>query len=180
MTQSSLVVYAYRIGSAFDYGMWSYGSTLYGLNPATLDQPGNVDRVWVSGALLEANLPMSNSSTGVSASMVNSSTETLVTLASPPPAGYSLVGCFTEIPGLVLSDRMEVSTQNSPLACSQICSSSQYFGVENGEECYCGKAIDSKSLKVIKGCDTSCPGNSRQTCGGVDLLSIYQKGTGVS
>jgi len=46
-------------------------------------------------------------------------------------------------------------------------------GLEAGNECYCGTALQSHSTLGFTGCNTACSGNSSETCGGSDRLSVY-------
>lgn len=148
--------------------MNSYMSSPFGISPAALGQNSTAASVAVSAAIPAA--------TGVGVISPVLSTA----LVGFDPAGYSYVGCFEEIPGGLLSDADEQSAWNTPLACSQFCRGSQFFGVESGADCYCGKAIDPEAQWVDRGCNIPCPGDRRYACGGDGLLSIYQKGTWTS
>lgn len=145
-----------------------YMSNPFGINPANLGQGIAAARVPAPIAVPDVN------ETALASSAPSSA------LAASPPAGYSYVGCFTDIPGETLSDSNKTSNLNTPLACSQFCPNIEYFGLEFGDECYCGKSIDPGSIQVLGGCNTPCAGDSKQTCGGPALLSIYKKGTQTS
>ena len=49
----------------------------------------------------------------------------------------------------------------------------EYFGLENGDSCYCGYD-DSNFLPAPSSeCNYPCTGDSRETCGGSYRLSLY-------
>lgn len=57
--------------------------------------------------------------------------------------------------------------------CQSICEDYYYFGVENGDSCYCGND-DSKFIPVpTNECDKPCAGNTTEICGGSWRLSVY-------
>lgn len=47
-----------------------------------------------------------------------------------------------------------------------------YFGISNGNACWCGKAIDAAELGKAA-CDSPCPGNPSEMCGGIQGSSVY-------
>ncbi|KFA81670.1 hypothetical protein S40288_09921 [Stachybotrys chartarum IBT 40288] len=52
----------------------------------------------------------------------------------------------------------------------------RYAGLEYYGECYCGATVNSPALDESQ-CNLPCNGNSSETCGGNDALSIYQDTT---
>ncbi|PAA82585.1 hypothetical protein BOX15_Mlig003751g3, partial [Macrostomum lignano] len=59
--------------------------------------------------------------------------------------------------------------------CSSICSigSFSYFGVQYGDECYCGNSFGSHGLASEADCSMDCPGNAVQKCGGSNRNSVF-------
>ncbi|KAK3401552.1 WSC domain-containing protein [Sordaria brevicollis] len=67
-------------------------------------------------------------------------------------------------------------------ACAVFCSSSPYFGVEYGRECWCASATSGfspSSPSTINAlvdddeCDFECAGNEDQTCGASERIEVY-------
>jgi len=48
-----------------------------------------------------------------------------------------------------------------------------HFGLENGEDCYCGKEYPKFIPTHPSECDTHCSGNSDEICGGSWRLSLH-------
>ena len=53
-------------------------------------------------------------------------------------------------------------TNNSPKACLEFCKGYAYFGLGNGDECYCGNVKPEKVKATYRyamhNCDKQCPG----------------------
>lgn len=59
--------------------------------------------------------------------------------------------------------------------CQFRCFGYKYFGVEDGQECYCGNAIMNGAIPAdMIACNTPCVGNRNEICGGRKLINIYQ------
>ena len=57
--------------------------------------------------------------------------------------------------------------------CSRICKDYNYFGLQDGDGCYCGND-DSKFIPVSPDeCNQPCSGNKNEICGGSWRLSVY-------
>jgi hypothetical protein len=75
----------------------------------------------------------------------------------------SLVGSTT-----VNNDSMTVQW------CAANCAGHQYFGVEFGQQCYCGGQLSSTTFKVADSeCNTPCFGNATSACGATYRMQIY-------
>lgn len=60
-------------------------------------------------------------------------------------------------------------------ACKSYCEGHQYYGLEYGNECYCGYRTTSDVYRVPdSSCSVPCAGDSSQICGGDNLLSLYR------
>lgn len=117
---------------------------------------------------------------------VTSSVSTTTTSISTTPTGpivvqsvgsYSYMGCYTEATnGRALNSLSKAAASISVDTCASYCSAYTYFGVEYGNECYCGNAIQSGSGLITDGrCKMPCAANSTQICGGPNGLNMYQK-----
>ncbi|KAK5999297.1 hypothetical protein QM012_005622 [Aureobasidium pullulans] len=91
--------------------------------------------------------------------------------------GYSYMGCYTEATnGRALTGSSKAAASISVDACASYCSAYTYFGVEYGNECYCGNVMQPGSGPITDGrCKMPCAANSTQLCGGPNGLNMYQK-----
>jgi hypothetical protein len=66
---------------------------------------------------------------------------------------------------------------NTPAACATLCDSRNFTfaGLEFGEECFCGNGFVRPWLpsSPASECNTTCTGDSNQTCGGDYRIAIY-------
>ena len=51
----------------------------------------------------------------------------------------------------------------------------EYFGVQNGDECYCGDSTAKFLSAPAIECDKQCIGNEYEICGGSWRLSVFQR-----
>ncbi|KAF1963834.1 WSC-domain-containing protein [Byssothecium circinans] len=90
------------------------------------------------------------------------------------------LGCYTEgTSGRSLDysqwDHLNVSAMTTE-TCLTACGKKgfPFAGTEFGRECYCGVVLGNGTTSTSAGeCSTPCSGNSTQTCGGTDRLSLY-------
>lgn len=63
----------------------------------------------------------------------------------------------------------------SPAICQGFCQQNEakYYGVENGQECFCGNEIFYYQTADPQECDMTCKGNDDQQCGGRDRMNIF-------
>jgi hypothetical protein len=60
-------------------------------------------------------------------------------------------------------------------SCATFCNPYQFFGLEYGRECYCGNTLNTNSGSTsASDCNMPCKGDSTQTCGGGQRLSVYK------
>ncbi|RYP53974.1 hypothetical protein DL768_001124 [Monosporascus sp. mg162] len=92
-------------------------------------------------------------------------------------------GCFTDVDNAQsvgsLPFRAYVGPLNSRTHCTAVCAQAGYTiaGV-SWEYCYCGNAVGSQTVEVVStSCEGPCPGDSAQTCGGPNRLSIFASGS---
>ncbi len=100
------------------------------------------------------------------------------------------LGCYTETgrsggEGRTLSDASYTSANMTLSSCEKFCVKTgletqqntpfKYWGVEWGQECYCGDTIAKGATKVDdKECQQVCVGNKNEACGGSLFVSLYQ------
>ncbi|KAF7884514.1 uncharacterized protein EAF02_004850 [Botrytis sinoallii] len=99
--------------------------------------------------------------------------------------GWNYLGCYNESTrGRALSglENPIPGMNNSVEACSMVCDGWTYFGVEYGDECYCGSNINAGAtlqsglLPSTTGCNMVCASNGTELCGGSLRLNLYQVG----
>ncbi|KAI9716656.1 MAG: hypothetical protein M1812_005194 [Candelaria pacifica] len=107
--------------------------------------------------------------------------------ATPTPKGpaivqnigaYTFQGCFSEgINGRALGDKFLGSATMNLDLCATTCAGYTYFGVEYGQECYCGNTLGAGSASVANqaDCNFLCPGNATEYCGAGNRLEMYKK-----
>jgi iron transport multicopper oxidase len=62
--------------------------------------------------------------------------------------------------------------------CASVCADYNYFGLEYGQECWCGNTIRSVGQPTAASeCNFPCAGNAAQICGAGDRINIYSFGT---
>ncbi|KAF2640151.1 WSC-domain-containing protein [Massarina eburnea CBS 473.64] len=93
---------------------------------------------------------------------------------------YLSLGCYTEGNGGRSLDYSQWDFLNSSAmtteTCLDACGSKgfPFVGTEFGRECYCGVVLGNGTTSTsVSECSTPCTGNSTQSCGGVDRLSLY-------
>ena len=85
---------------------------------------------------------------------------------------YQYIGCFADA-----ADRsMEVGPLDvgalSPQACAEACRDYTYFGLQNGDQCFCGAGYGRYSQESDSACSIQCTGSDAM-CGGVYRNSVY-------
>ncbi|CAM9418052.1 unnamed protein product, partial [Choristocarpus tenellus] len=92
------------------------------------------------------------------------------------PVEWSVLGCLTDSASSRRFNLDDTSSESMTTAtCSSFCFGvgATYFGTEWGVECFCGAAGASLS-GTSSSCDFDCSGNTSETCGGFDAMSVYQ------
>ncbi|KAK3311861.1 WSC domain-containing protein [Apodospora peruviana] len=100
--------------------------------------------------------------------------------ADPPVTEVLPLGCWTDTDGsgrALTGDEAKSTVYMSVLRCGYFCLSLGFkiFGVEFGQECYCGNQVASTTVSAFAAeCDMPCSGNKTEICGGHKRLSLYQ------
>ena len=83
-------------------------------------------------------------------------------------------------------DYLVTLDDNTPYKCSSLCESTTYYedgvyktytysGVENGNECHCGKGWKGGADVDVYQCSTPCPGDATEYCGAYYKIQVYTK-----
>ncbi|CUS12732.1 unnamed protein product [Tuber aestivum] len=132
------------------------------------------------GSASSASAPNSSSTSSVSSvnATVTSSSSTSTsasTTTSATPTAWSYLGCANQTEPRALNGGRLTSGSMTVTKCQAFCIDRNLTlsGLEAGNECYCGTALQNHSRFGFTGCNTACSGNSSQTCGGSSRLSVY-------
>ncbi|KAM0811205.1 putative WSC domain-containing protein [Seiridium cardinale] len=103
----------------------------------------------------------------------------LTLYAVPGPAnitGYNYQGCYADDVNTRLFNSIRSGDDNMTVEkCAASCSQYSYFGIENGNECFCGLSLNSSVSPVSESqCGKPCPGDRIESCGDANRLSVYQ------
>ncbi|KAI5245060.1 WSC-domain-containing protein [Aureobasidium subglaciale] len=109
---------------------------------------------------------------------------TCTTTVKPPAnPNWSYVGCYSEATNYnrALNNTYYIDSNGmTPAACQSFCKARgwKFAGVEFGQECWCGSAIQlingAKKLSNDSTCNRACTGDSSKKCGGSATLNIYK------
>jgi hypothetical protein len=60
--------------------------------------------------------------------------------------------------------------------CDALCPVSTFYGLEYGDECWCGDLLQNNAFESLDDiCTMECAGDSTELCGGMNALSLYQR-----
>ncbi len=88
-------------------------------------------------------------------------------------------GCWSDQNLRTLINLTYNGNTNTIEACTSACAQggNTIAGLEFGTQCFCGSSLGYKATEVVESsCATPCPGNSSETCGGLNRLSIFSNG----
>jgi len=91
---------------------------------------------------------------------------------------FTYQGCYNDtVSGRALRSTSLYGSSSNPMTlekCADYCSSYTYWGVEYGQECYCGNVLNNNSVNgTATGCKMACPGNSTELCGDGNRIQMY-------
>ncbi|KAK4118393.1 WSC-domain-containing protein, partial [Parathielavia appendiculata] len=87
--------------------------------------------------------------------------------------GWEYSNCYVDADARLLPVGKGASAQMTPLMCAQQCCGYRLFGVENGEECWCGDSLDTSKQTRAGECSTPCTGDGDVQCGGNWRINVY-------
>ncbi|KAL2269125.1 hypothetical protein VTJ83DRAFT_3971 [Remersonia thermophila] len=95
---------------------------------------------------------------------------------SPEVAGeFAYVSCWTDkVNDRSLKDHSTHSSAMTVEVCAEECKDYAYFGVEYGQECFCGNELGGEAAPAAE-CGMLCSGAFDQFCGGPDRMNVYAK-----
>jgi hypothetical protein len=99
------------------------------------------------------------------------------------PTGWTAQGCWVDNAngGRILKNQQPDNAAQTLQTCVNTCAAAGYTiaGAEYAQECFCDNFIYNGGAKATNqaDCNTPCPGNSAQSCGAGNRLTIYSKGT---
>ncbi|KAI4717875.1 WSC-domain-containing protein [Aureobasidium sp. EXF-10727] len=129
-----------------------------------------------SSSAASSTITSSASSSSTASTTSSSSTSTSPTIV-PTVSGYAAQGCYSEASsGRALTSRSMVNaTGMTPAMCASFCSAYAWFGVEYGQECYCGPypRVGSTLQSDNSTCNMLCPGDKSAYCGAGNRLNMY-------
>lgn len=88
-------------------------------------------------------------------------------------------GCWTDQSPQTLKNQSYSSNANTIETCTSTCAQggNTIAGIEDGTQCFCGSSLGYLAQEVVESsCQTPCPGNSTESCGGSNRLSIFSNG----
>ncbi|OWY46760.1 WSC-like protein [Alternaria alternata] len=87
------------------------------------------------------------------------------------------LGCLTDGDNRVLGDKKFQNDPNMTVErCGTLCAGFNYFGVQWGQECYCGNTFKyATQHKPESDCSRPCTGDKNQKCGGSHRSNVYAK-----
>lgn len=98
---------------------------------------------------------------------------------TPTPSGdYKYTGCFVDSGSdrLLSGAAVKGDSGMTTAVCAGICVGSTFFGTEYSKECFCGSPGDDPTDASLASCTMACAGDSSETCGGRDAISVYNRG----
>ena len=91
-------------------------------------------------------------------------------------ADFAYSGCYTDaIDARTLTGSTITSASMTPTTCAAICADYHYFGLEDGDQCFCGMDLDAAAKTSETQCQLTCSGDSSLGCGGTLRLTVYEK-----
>eukprot|EP00943_MAST-04B_sp_MAST-4B-sp1_P003890 g3890.t1 len=73
----------------------------------------------------------------------------------------------------------DLTPQKCAAACYKISANFTYAGVKGGKYCLCGHEFNSAEKASPTSCATPCPGDARESCGGVNYVAVYNYTAGL-
>ena len=127
----------------------------------------------------DCNMPCAGDSTEMCGAGMRLSVYGLGAAAPANPdtvADFAYSGCYTDavdvrtLPGsTITSPDMTLTT------CAAICADYHYFGLEDGNQYFCGMDLDPSTKTGDAECQLKCSGDSSLVCGGTLRLTVYKK-----
>ncbi|KAI5922598.1 glycoside hydrolase family 16 protein [Camillea tinctor] len=163
--------------------VYQRGSSTNATNPSG---PSTTRTSTLSSTMTSTVSSNGSSTTPLSTRTITLTTQVTATAQPTQPGGglndpsaigdYSLLGCFGSSSGYQSFSPIASLPRMDAEACVASCRGRKYAGV-SGENCYCADILGDASAVANDMCNTPCPGNGREFCGGaVDASESAQLG----
>lgn len=120
------------------------------------------------------NLTLPGTTNSISYQDLTKVSSTCTAMATKPAPSYTSQGCVYDSPSQrTLSRDKLYGGDMTTEVCAAYCKNYLYFGTEYSQECYCGNTLP-QGLANSTSCNMPCAGDSTETCGGPNGLSLYQ------
>lgn len=120
------------------------------------------------------NLTLPGTSNSISYQDLTKVSSTCSSAPSKSSSSYTSQGCVYDSPSQrTLSLSQKYGSDMTTEVCAAYCKNYLYFGTEYSQECYCGNSLP-LGLANSTTCNMLCAGDSTETCGGPNGLSLYQ------
>ena len=89
---------------------------------------------------------------------------------------YCALGCYLDklsprqLEKLAYAGRQD----NTPERCEDSCRGYLYFGLQSGEECFCGNTLAHQEKRAESDCHLRCSGDHSKICGGPWRNSLFK------
>ncbi|KAE9371531.1 copper radical oxidase [Stipitochalara longipes BDJ] len=176
--------------------VYKYATVAGSSSSSSTSSSSSVSSTSTSTASGEAsNAPGVQPSSSTSSSLTSSQPLSTSTTTSPATAsstmalGWYPLGCYVDsVQARTLANGMQVpggANSMTTEACTAVCKSNGYTlaGTEYSGECYCDTAFRNGGGPApdgSTGCNMPCNGNSSETCGGSNRLSVLQYYSGAA
>jgi len=118
----------------------------------------------------DCNMPCNGNSNDICGAAYRNS---IYTSYNRVPTGLTYLGCYVDSATRALSFFAGSSSSQTVESCHSACSGYTYFGIQNGDECYCGNSYAAYGSAGESQCSMPCAGNSNEICGGQWRNSVY-------
>ncbi|KAI9736484.1 MAG: hypothetical protein M1818_005994 [Claussenomyces sp. TS43310] len=123
----------------------------------------------------------STSAASTAAAVVATPTASSASSGKKSVSGWTETGCYSDsgstraLSGITFANLGQGKVTTT--GCITYCNSNGYSiaGTEYGGQCFCGNTLVGSSLLDDSKCNMPCEGDSTQTCGGSDALTVYSK-----
>ncbi|KAF2799827.1 WSC domain-containing protein 2 [Melanomma pulvis-pyrius CBS 109.77] len=96
--------------------------------------------------------------------------------SNPAISGYTYSGCYIDNVNVrVLGDSFLFAHDMTVPMCAGFCAGKKYFGVEYGEQCWCGDALGQSGLVDEWECSMECSGDQSSFCGAGNRIGVWVK-----
>ena len=123
----------------------------------------------------------SNTATTTTAAPGSATSTASGTIATSLPTGWNYTGCYLDqVNGRIMMNEQPDNQKLTIESCVQLCSGMGYSvaGLEYSVQCFCDDYLRNGATLAATDstCAMACGGNSKEICGGPNLVSVYSDG----